>query len=164
MVEVRMAAGARYDLVSTAELQAHQKHLDDRFNEMVRAELRGIKIMRAPDLIAQAAGTTLVLPATGNNETVQAPEMGYVWRVVNIIVSSTGVDTGNVNLYISSDGTANQSKYHDHFTIGTAYYPSRLFLQPGEQLAYSLVSVATNFYRARVQVFQAPAEMAGKLI
>lgn len=79
------------DYVTPAELSAHAKELMDRYNTMVREELRGEKIMDFPTVYRTATATGALLIGDNSNVT-PGPESGFVWRIARLTVNSSGSD------------------------------------------------------------------------
>lgn len=140
-------------------------HLD----RMIQEQVRGIKLIRLPAVVAQASTTTLLLGASGGQETVYCgPQQGYIWRIGRVTISSSGADTGAVSLFQGSDATSTSSQFlvDNTLKVGAAYYPGTrgLFLFPGEQLYANLTSVSGNVYRLMGLATEVPSEMVGKIL
>jgi hypothetical protein len=146
-----------------------QASLGHHFDRIVREQVRGVKPIKLPILTSNASGVAVNLPISEGQEFAACgPEQGYFWRIGRVTISSSGVDTGAVSLFASSDplNFAQQFLIDNTLKVGQAYYPGTrgLFLWPGEQLYASVVSVANNSYRLSGIGIEVPAEMAGKLL
>jgi hypothetical protein len=84
------------DYVTPAELTEHGKQLMDRYEMMVREQLRGEKIMDFPTIYRTAASTGALLLGDNSNVT-PGPESGFVWRIARLTVNSSGSDNYSAN-------------------------------------------------------------------
>jgi hypothetical protein len=89
---VRIAAGEQFETATPQDIHNLYAKLDARFAEQTREALRGMKLMRFPTLSAQAAGTSLVLPATASGYGLVGPESGFIWEIGRLTVASNGTD------------------------------------------------------------------------
>lgn len=169
MTLVRMP-GASYNLAGSDELAAVRGEIMSRFDAMVRDEYRGLKYMQFPEQIVTATANGVL--AIWSPTVQSGPEQGYLWRVDRLTVASSGADNSTpitpgpqVSFYLSSDGTPNPRNLVDATqAVGQAFFPRRLFLQPGQQLL-AIVGQATsgNSYILNGGLFSVPAEMQGKV-
>lgn len=182
-MKVQIRANAEYDLASSAELQQHYAQLDARFNELIRDQLRGIKLIRLPQVNILASGATVTIPGTqgGTGAAIEiGPESGFVWRIGRITVSSNVAADNKaagavpvpglpVSLYVSSDGGTDGARglVDTSAACGAAYYPGSrgMYLMPSEQLVAVITgTTAGSVYTFAGQAISVPAEMMGKLI
>jgi hypothetical protein len=93
MTRVRIAAGEQFDTATPDDVKALGDRLDRRFAELVRENLRGVKLMRVPTLTTVAASTsTIQIPQASSGYGLAGPESGFIWRVGRITVVSNGAD------------------------------------------------------------------------
>lgn len=153
---------AAVDILTGTELHTAMGHQTD---TLIRDWYRGIKITRIPLVRVVASGTSTVIAQAVPGEQ-PGPSAGFIWRVFRVTISSSGVDTGAITLYVGSDPTNIDGAHQIDNTlkVGAAYRPDKEFIFNDEFLFATAVTVAGNTYTMTGVVAQAPQEMAGKII
>lgn len=145
-----------------------QGELDDSLakshDDLARALIRGVKWMRLPRLIGQAADSALVL---GTQDTTTGPKSGFAWSLRRLAVSGlTSGDTPDVvAFYRGSSNNPAVWQVDGNFPFAK-FGRGEFVLSPDDTLVVASVGTfaATGPVIVTGELTEVPAEMLGKLV
>lgn len=162
-----------FGVIDTLTADELHESLGHHFNEAVREQYRGEKLMRMPISRVTAAGAAFTL-VSQQGDSPPGPEQGYIWRIQRLMVASNSLtDAAKYVLYVGSDSTATDSAHLiEGFggggqTVNTGFRPGNKseWIWPGEFVYPTLTGATTNnVYTLTGIVAEVPMEMQGKLI
>ncbi len=127
-----------------------------------RAALRGIKVMRLPQISGKASGSALSIGAAANI----GPAAGYAWSLRRVIITgmTTGATPDVVNLYTGDVNSQPLWQFNGN-NFGYTFGKLEQVIQPGEILLLASVGTfaATGIITMSGSLVEVPAEMLAKL-
>jgi hypothetical protein len=166
MAEVKLAAGAKLDVLNRAELK---QVLDASTRDWFTQVSRGDRYRRFSAKGTIATGALLIDGTTNTNQTL-GPAEGFVWAVQRIAIGGLTVESGTplvavtepVQLFLNDDGAA--SLVHPAITGYFDFGQHSLVMYPGDTLLVKGAALtSTGTVTVTGQVREVPMALAWRL-
>jgi len=154
--ELTLYGGGRVTLPSAEEISAL-------ITAEQREQLRGVKVMRLPQIYGKASGSALSIGSAFQ----VGPDSGYLWSLCRVVITgmTTGATPDVVNLYVNDTGSQPLWQFNGN-NFGYTFGKAEAVVNPGEIILLQSVGAfaATGTITMSGSMIELPADMQGKLL